>query len=285
MLSCEYNPDFTFLFYTDQEIEYAPPNVHVFPMTLAELETRATSSLGFEVRLARPYKICDLRPAFGIVFAEDLVEHEYWGHCDIDMIFGDLRAFIEADLVGGADIISARRQVICGHFSLFRNVATINSLFRNDENFCAMVNSQFSAFYDEVGMSNLVRTFAIPSGVDVRWGQWRFNYPVSSSERRGLSALPPVRQRWHWRNGKLLHRTFGGTHSEIMYLHFMTWKRSLRKCSVLYPSNDVEFVISFDEIKLGAPKLSHYFQKYPLRESFSILKQYLLPRMPWINPK
>ena len=278
LLSCERNPDFSFLLFTDQSVDIHPPNVRPVQMTISELNARATALLGFDVRISRPYKACDLRPAFAVLFAEELREYEFWGHCDIDVIFGDLRHFIQSDIDMGADVISPRRQLVCGHFTLFRNIPLINELFKADEHFQRILNSDVSGYYDEVGMSALVRRIAIPAGANVQWSSWRFNYRMTTRERRGLSSLPPVRQRWHWQDGKLFHRAFTGRRSEVMYLHFMTWKQSLRTCTVDYPSTVREFTISFDGIDAAAPRFGRSFRAYPLRQSLRILKQYLRSR-------
>lgn len=279
LLSCEHNPDFTFFLFTDQSISNLPVNVRVIPMTVTELEVRATTLLGFEVRLSRPYKVCDLRPAFAVIFAAELSGYEYWGHCDIDVIFGDLRKFVEEDVHLGADVISPRRHLVCGHFTMFRNSRLINELFKSDKGFQGVVNSSSSAYYDEVGMSALVRQIAIPAGAIVRWSSWRFNYRLTSRNRRGLSLLPPVRQRWHWKKGKLFYQSLLGRRSEVMYLHFMTWKQSMQSCSVAYPSAQDEFTISFDGIDAAAPQWKRYFRRYPLPVSLRVLKQYLMSRV------
>ena len=44
-----------------------------------------------QVTLDRPYKLCDFKPAYGFIFGEYLKEYDYWGHCDIDIVWGDLR--------------------------------------------------------------------------------------------------------------------------------------------------------------------------------------------------
>ena len=41
-----------------------------------------------------PYKLCDYKPVYGLIFDEDLQDYDFWGHCDVDLIFGDIRKFI-----------------------------------------------------------------------------------------------------------------------------------------------------------------------------------------------
>ena len=64
--SCEMNPDVSWLFYTDCEIpKYGPQNVGFLQGNLASFNSLATEKLGMEINLQKPYKVCDLRPAFG----------------------------------------------------------------------------------------------------------------------------------------------------------------------------------------------------------------------------
>ena len=57
------------------------------------MQKLSSRKLGFEVYLERPYKCCDLKPAYGVIFEEYLTAYSYWGHCDFDLIFGDLQYF------------------------------------------------------------------------------------------------------------------------------------------------------------------------------------------------
>lgn len=125
--SCAYNPDVDFLFFTDCALSNLPQNVFQYQMTLEELKKRASGIVGFEVSMGTAYKVCDYRPMFGELFQDYLTEYEYWGHCDIDLIFGDLQYFFDK-----YDLRQYDRFNALGHLSLYRNDKEINRRYRRE---------------------------------------------------------------------------------------------------------------------------------------------------------
>lgn len=123
--SCAYNKTVDFLIITDQLITGNPRNVRKIYMSFDEFVNMVQSKFDFEISLKRPYKICDFKPAFGIICEEYLKEYDFWGHCDLDMIFGDLRKYFTSDLLNYYDKI-----LPLGHLSLYRNTNEINNRFK-----------------------------------------------------------------------------------------------------------------------------------------------------------
>ena len=69
--SCAGNPDIDFLIFTDCiPADQAPPNVSIVQTTLEEIAYRATHIVGLQVSLAKPYKLCDFKVAYGEIFRE-----------------------------------------------------------------------------------------------------------------------------------------------------------------------------------------------------------------------
>ena len=85
-------------------------NFRVAEMSLDELRARAESALGCKVRLDSGYKVCDLRPMFGIVFADLLSDYDYWAYGDCDVIYGmGMTDFVRKAMIGGWDVATAWR--------------------------------------------------------------------------------------------------------------------------------------------------------------------------------
>lgn len=123
--SCGANPSYDFLIFTDSTESYQyPSNVHVVPMTLEEFKAKAKEKIGFDVCIPRPYKLCDFKPAYGFLFEDYIQGYEYWGHCDCDLVFGDLETLLTPILKAGYDKIFA-----AGHLTLYRNTAENNRRF------------------------------------------------------------------------------------------------------------------------------------------------------------
>lgn len=123
--TCRENPEFDWLIITNDEGEYPyAGNVHVKIMQFSEFVNRVQDCFDFRISLERPYKICDYRAAFGIIFAEELKEYLFWGHCDTDEYFGNIASFITDDVLQQYD------KILClGHFTLFRNIPEINGMY------------------------------------------------------------------------------------------------------------------------------------------------------------
>lgn len=123
--SCRHNPTIDWLLVTDiaEGFDY-PENVHVIPMTFPELIARFQEQFDFEIALKTPYKLCDYKPAYGYLFREWLTDYDFWGHCDMDLLFGDLRTFFPDAFLEQYDKIGH-----LGHLTLYRNCEEVNTAF------------------------------------------------------------------------------------------------------------------------------------------------------------
>lgn len=122
--SAERNPDIDFLCFCDHEIQSEAPNIRVFPTTLQATLAAFEKALGRPVRMHSSYKFCDCRPFFGLAYAEYLKGYDFWGYCDIDLVFGRLRDFLTDEWLEKYD-----RFYPYGHLSVFRNCERINHLY------------------------------------------------------------------------------------------------------------------------------------------------------------
>jgi hypothetical protein len=74
----------------------------------------ACEKLGFGVNIKHSYKLCDFKPAYGFIFFELIENYDFWGYCDIDIIFGSIRDFITKEILESHDLISTRPDWIPG---------------------------------------------------------------------------------------------------------------------------------------------------------------------------
>ncbi len=116
--SCKYNPTVDFYILTDDRSysKSVPPNVIIIDKTLAEINELATQKLGFKTNINYPYKLCDFKPAYGFLFRDIIQSYEFWGHGDIDIIFGDIRAFITKEVLNHYELINVRHDFLAGLF-------------------------------------------------------------------------------------------------------------------------------------------------------------------------
>lgn len=124
--SCRWNPSIDFLLITDQNIPLSlPENVHIIKSNLSETKRKFEEALGQPVELEKSYKLCDYKPMYGLAFQEYLKNYDFWGHCDLDLIWGDIRKFVTDDILKVYDKI-----LPLGHLSIFRNNDEVNNYFK-----------------------------------------------------------------------------------------------------------------------------------------------------------
>lgn len=149
--SCRRNPTIDFIVVTDQDICCDIANVRIVKSTLDTFKAQASAMLGFEVIIDTPFKLCDYKPAYGVIFETLLKPYDYWGHCDIDVIWGDLRTFFDRYHIEKYD-----KFLPLGHLSLYRNTFENNRRFMNQveglSNYRKIFQSKQNYLFDELAL-------------------------------------------------------------------------------------------------------------------------------------
>jgi hypothetical protein len=166
------------------------------------------------------YKLCDFRPAYGDLFADD-IDEPFWGHCDIDVIWGRLDAFLPAAMFEN-DIISGHANGLCGTFALYRNCSRINSLYRSMPGLGDVFTSCKHFAFDEVGFSDFVKDAAARG--DVRLA----NLIHAHSEGRAKYIYVDGKVMRKMNIKEAARRLFGIGSRERMFFHFRTWKSGMK---------------------------------------------------------
>lgn len=154
--SIEYNKTIDWLIITDIKEKYDyPNNVKVINMPFTELQEKVQSCFNFDICLNKPFKMCDFRPAYGLIFKDYLNDYDFWGHCDFDCIYGDLRKFLSED------ILEKNERIYClGHMSLYKNNDRINNIFKNkldeETNYKNIFTKERPFSFDEMGIIRIM---------------------------------------------------------------------------------------------------------------------------------
>ncbi|QDV65126.1 DUF6625 family protein [Crateriforma conspicua] len=120
--SCEFNPSIEWIVFTDDKTEYKfPPNVHRELITFDQLKLRFQKIFPFKISLDHPYKLCDFKPVFGLAFEDYLVNSDFWGHTDVDLLYGNIRQYFTDSVLDSHD-----KCLGFGHLALFRNATIVN---------------------------------------------------------------------------------------------------------------------------------------------------------------
>jgi hypothetical protein len=154
--SCKYNPSVDFYIITNDDTykNTVPKNVRLIYKTLDDVNAVATEKLGFEINITYGYKFCDFKPAYGLIFSELLKGYDFWGHCDIDIIFGNIRDFITDELLENYDVISVRHDWLTGCFLLYKNIDKINRLFMYSKDYKKVFTSEQHYCFDETNFAH-----------------------------------------------------------------------------------------------------------------------------------
>lgn len=150
--SCGYNQDVSFYIITDSAINLTlPSNIKVVRIGFQNLVQTISDKLNIAVNIQTPYKLCDFTPAHGLIFSDILSNGGYyfWGHCDIDVIFGRIRNFITDDLLETYDVISGRHELTSGPFMIYRNTNETNTLFKKRRDYEYLFSSPKNFCFDE----------------------------------------------------------------------------------------------------------------------------------------
>jgi hypothetical protein len=153
--SCACNPDIDFKIFSDTDIPLSvkPNNVELIPYSLKQFNQDAAKVLSFDVNIENAYKLCDFKPAYGYIFSNYIKDYDFWGYCDIDVIFGNIRSFMTEELLSEYDVISARHDYLTGCFALYRNNQKMRELFIQSKDYRKVFTNSQNFFFDETNFA------------------------------------------------------------------------------------------------------------------------------------
>lgn len=250
--SCRTNSTFDWVVLTDDGRHFdVPDNVELKLTRFEDFIGMVQGSLSLTFGPIPPYKICDFRPAFGVIFEDLFTDYDFWGYCDLDMIFGDISQFL-------TDAVLAQHMKVFkrGHFSLHRNTPEVNFLFRE----IVAGGADFPITFDDVLAER--NTLAFDESVGIYRYFTAHDYPVYVEEV--TADISPVawmmrftkysgrnhpHQIFYWKDGRVVHRFLDDTgvvrEEEKCYIHF--GKREMRQ---RVPDEAAEFLVASDGFRV-----------------------------------
>lgn len=251
--SCEKNPTYDWMIFTDSTDEYNyPNNVHVIPMTLQEMKKIAEKKLGFSIRLETPYKLCDYKPTYGFLFEEYIKEYEYWGHCDCDLIFGNLEKILTPLLNQNYDKLFA-----AGHLTVYKNTKENIRRFMNVYKGKLIYKEAFTTdkiyvFDEDFRDDNNVHSIFMDENLKIYHDDLSMNPTIYSAkyirakyslEHRTFVNDPYIKARYYWNNGNIIGLEVIDNEivsKEYLYMHLQMRKMRLKK--EILSSNRFQFL-------------------------------------------
>jgi len=227
--SCQYNPSIDWLFVTDcGRPDIQAENIEFFNISFNDYKALISRKLNIDFSRATPYKLCDIKPAYGFIHHQQLQGYDFFGFGDLDLVYGNLRHFLTEDVLQQYQLISTHSNRISGHFCLLRNDPQMMTAFKQIPDWKKLFEDPEHLSIDE---SKFTKVF-IPHRKHPYWLKklyglfspyWRNNY-FREQFSTILSPIPWADgsyehpQQWYWNQGRLTNK--------FMYLHFMNWKSS-----------------------------------------------------------
>lgn len=241
--SCRYNPTINWIVFTDDKSKFNyPENVSVYYLSFAEMKDRIQNCFEYDICLDIPYKLVDFKIAYGEIFENYLSDYDFWGFCDIDLIWGNIRNFFTDELLTQYEKIGDQ-----GHSTIFKNTRDINSLYRkkidNQVSYREIATKEMIFASDKEYISNIFDYFkkdvfkkVIYAGLEkYKAGFFLQNMPPEEDYKNW-------RQVFTWRDG-CLTRWYVYNNSlyseEFLYIHFFArpMKNEINKMDsiLIYP--------------------------------------------------
>jgi len=118
----------------------------VIYLSFADICKKIQSKYNFEINISRPWDLCKFRAAYGEIFESFIKGYDFWGYCDLDLIFGEIRKFVTDSILDTYEKIGYQ-----GHSTLFKNNSYINSIYK--------ISTKNSANYEDVFAGKISCTF------------------------------------------------------------------------------------------------------------------------------
>jgi len=216
--SCKYNSEIDFFLITDNKVKTEIKNIKVINMSLKDIENKLKYIFEMNIEPLKPYKMCDLRPIYGIIFNEYLEKYDFWGNCDIDLIWGKISDFIDDEILEKYEKI-----LECGHLTLYRNNKKMNNLFKENGGIYdyrdVILHKENYAFDEKTGIARIAKKNKIKTFCNVKYADIDVRY----SRYRLCSDNNYDEQVFYWEDGEIIRAYIENNKvrtDKFCYLHF-----------------------------------------------------------------
>lgn len=226
----EFNKSVNFLIYTDDKTKYNyPENVEVIYTTFADFKKIVQKNFDFEISLSTPYKLCDYKPAYGDILKDKIRNFDYWGHCDIDLVFGNIRKFISDDILR-----KYRKICYLGHLTLYKNDDDTNSIYKSDDIYKRVYTTDDVLAFDESFEKDSVNNIFINKNIPI-YNEMIFadisplyyDFRLYRYEEYNFQLEKKNNQIFIWDNGTLTG-VINDRYEEFCYVHFQKRRLEIR---------------------------------------------------------
>jgi hypothetical protein len=231
--SLRWNPAIDWRFYTDcGRPDKAPANATFIDCSFEDYQRRVSDALGINFRPASPYKLCDIKPAYGYIHAAEIEDYDFWGFGDIDIVYGDVMGFLSPGMLSH-DLISLHQRRVSGHLTLMSNTRFAREAFMQVLNWRSTFELPAHTAFDEKSFGELfmrhkdwprwLRRAVYVGNPYMRKASFTEAYSTSFGRVPWEDGSFDFPERWQWRQGRL--SCDKPTRRHFPYLHFIEWKK------------------------------------------------------------
>lgn len=162
LYSCSKQKNIDFLYFTDCELpQKVYENTIFIKTTFKEYCDKVSHKLNIDFHPTQSYKLCDLKPFYGIVHEGDLREYDWWGFGDLDLIYGDLSLLINEENLAKYDLLTTHVDKVAGHFTIVRKKSEYTRIPLNIPNWVDKLTLDKHVFLDEAEYAELVKPLKV----------------------------------------------------------------------------------------------------------------------------
>ena len=222
--SCSINKTIDWIIFTNDKTYYNyPENVKVNYCEFEEVKEMIVKNFDFNIKIDSYWCLSLFKPAYGEIFKEYLLNYDFWGHCDVDVLWGDIRKFLTDAVLSKYDKIGYQ-----GHSTLYRNDPNVNSRYKtivpNEVNYIDVFSGKTKYSFDENGMENIYKYLKIEYFKDPIFAHLRkYEYNFSLAHVPKNEEYKNKNQIFLWDSGKLYRKYVYQKKvytEEFMYIHF-----------------------------------------------------------------
>ena len=216
--SCANNKSIDWVLITDVNRHFPPvENIRVINNNINWINDLIKNKINYKYKIENPYKLCDYKPLYGILFEDLLDGYDYWGYCDMDLIFGDIESYFSKEFIIQYDTMQ-----IWGHFTLIKNDPIYLNSILNE------LNDNFDL--EKILQSKIVWAideYALPAINEKMGKKIYINYEIIADIipfRKKLGMYNGKRYIFKYEKGKVIGYYLDESQNlkseEYMYIHF-----------------------------------------------------------------
>lgn len=249
LYSCSRNECVDFIFYTDCTCPAKIyTNTYFIKTDFKSYCKQVSDALGINFSPISPYKLCDLKPFYGIIHKNDLKNYDFWGFGDIDLIYGDLNIIVNESNLSDYDFITTHGGRVAGHFTIMRYDSKYTEMCKSIPDWRRCLEDRDKNYVlDEVAFAYvaypqlkticriyhyIIRTLHLASeGVFYNWANSLFCNRRTRRLFWEYNTTPCPKPEEEWTYDIINNRLFkSGKNEKVMklpYLHFLLFKKNI----------------------------------------------------------